>query len=70
MDTLDKLILDFIQGFSLLRGYPPTVREICRATGIRSTSTAHARIRRLKNLGHLDAEPVRARTLRVVAPCA
>lgn len=32
-------------------GIPPTVREICEATGFKSTSTVHAHLNTLENLG-------------------
>ena len=37
----EKKILDYIREELRSTGYPPTVREICAAVGIRSTSTAH-----------------------------
>ena len=35
-------------------GIPPSVREICEATGIRSTSTVHAYLKRLEDEGYID----------------
>ncbi len=35
-------------------GIVPTVREICAATGIRSTSTVHAHLKALEELGYID----------------
>ncbi|WP_423748566.1 LexA family protein, partial [Bacillus cereus] len=34
-------ILTFIQGTVIENGFPPTVREICKATGLTSSSTVH-----------------------------
>ena len=35
-------------------GIMPTVREICAATGIKSTSTVHAHLKALEELGYID----------------
>ena len=37
-------------------GIPPTVREICNATGLRSTSTVHAHLKTLEKLGYITRE--------------
>lgn len=34
-------------------GIPPTVREICQATGFKSTSTVHAHLNTLEKLGYI-----------------
>lgn len=69
IDTVDQLIVDFIQQFTAQRGYAPTVREIGVASNLRSTSTVHGRLAKLRDLGIVDYENVRARTVRVVQPC-
>ena len=38
------------------RGVPPTVREICAATGLRSTSTVHAHLKTLEKLGYISRD--------------
>lgn len=45
------------------KGYPPTVREICAAVGIKSTSTAHKDIERLELKGYLKKDPSKPRAL-------
>ncbi len=37
-------------------GLPPTVREICAAAGIKSTSTVHAYLKLLENEGYISRE--------------
>lgn len=37
-------------------GVPPTVREICAATGLRSTSTVHAHLKTLERLGYISRD--------------
>ena len=39
-------ILEYIKEEQLSKGYPPSVREICKAVGLKSTSSVHA------HLGH------------------
>ena len=34
-------------------GLPPTVREICRATGLKSTSSVHAHLKTLEREGYI-----------------
>ena len=41
---------------TLPSGVPPTVREICRATGLRSTSTVHAHLKTLEHLGYISRD--------------
>ena len=50
------------------KGYPPTVREICAAVGIKSTSTAHKDIESLVRQGFLKKDPSKPRALMVVDP--
>lgn len=47
------------------RGIPPTVREICAATGLRSTSTVHAHLKTLERLGYISREAGLNRSIRI-----
>lgn len=47
------------------RGIPPTVREICRALGMKSTSTAYRYINRLVDAGYLEKIGKQNRALRM-----
>ena len=40
-------ILEYIKAQTLQRGYPPAVREICDAVGLKSTSSVHAHLESL-----------------------
>lgn len=44
---------------------PPTVREICEATGIKSTSTVHAYLKRLEDEGYIDRRSGLNRAIRL-----
>lgn len=46
-------------------GVPPTVREICAATGLSSTSTVHGHLRALENAGYITREAGLNRSIRL-----
>lgn len=46
-------------------GVPPTVREICAATGIRSTSTVHAYLKLLEEQGYISRQSGLNRAIRL-----
>lgn len=48
-------ILDYLKE-ATTQGVPPTVREICAATGLKSTSTVHAHLRTLETLGYITRD--------------
>ena len=48
-------IYDFLKDRSQY-GIPPSVREICAATGLKSTSTVHAHLKALENLGYISRD--------------
>ncbi len=58
-------ILKFIKENIEFNGYPPTVREICNALGIKSTSTVHNDIKILGEEGYIKKDPVKRRALMV-----
>lgn len=62
----EQRILDFMKSEIKTKGYPPTVREICTALGIKSTSTVHKDIASLVNQGYLKKDPSKPRALMVV----
>ena len=49
-DTQDR-IYEFIKQTIELKGYPPSVREICDAVHLSSTSTVHGHLARLEKRG-------------------
>lgn len=64
----EKKILDYMKEEIRTKGYPPTVREICAALGIKSTSTTHKDIESLVRQGYLVKDPSKPRALMVVDP--
>jgi repressor LexA len=59
-----KQILDYIIATTRDRGYPPTVREIGDAVGLRSSSSVHFHLKALQQLGLLERDGSRTRALR------
>lgn len=66
MKEREKKILEYMKAEIREKGYPPTVREICAALGIKSTSTVHKDIANLEKEGFLKKDPARPRALLVV----
>ena len=61
-----KEIFDFIGRYLKQHGYPPTVREIGKAVGLHSSSTVHAHLSKLENLGVLKRDPSKPRAMEVM----
>ncbi len=49
------------------KGYPPSVREICEATGLHSTSTVHAHLKRLEKKGLIARDSMKPRAISLSA---
>ena len=58
-------ILRFIYNTVESKGYPPTVREICQAVSLSSTSTVHGHLARLTKKGFLKKDPTKPRAMEV-----
>lgn len=56
-------ILEYIEQAIQEQGYPPSVREICNATGLKSTSTVHGHLIRLEKKGLINRDSMKPRTL-------
>ena len=56
-------ILAFMKKTIAAKGYSPTVREICSALGIKSTSTVHSDIKVLEDKGLVKKDPAKPRTV-------
>ena len=64
----EKNILEYMQKQIIEKGYPPTVREICDALNIKSTSTAHKDLENLSQKGFIVKDPSKPRALMIVDP--
>ena len=58
-----RAILDYLHEYVDGHGYPPTVREIGEAVGLRSPSTVHAHLAQLERAGLLRRDPTKPRAL-------
>ena len=61
-----QLILDFLKSQIRKNGYPPTVREICDAVGLSSTSTVHAHLETLERKGFIRRSPAKNRSTEIL----
>ncbi len=59
-----KKVYDFLK-HQTVTGVPPTVREICQATGLHSTSTVHAHLKTLEKLGYINRGAGLNRSIRI-----
>lgn len=68
LDLSDKqiLVLEFIKEQLMAKGYPPSVREICTAVNIKSTSTVHGYLNKLETLGYIRRDPTKPRAIEVL----
>ena len=60
-----KEILEYIKGRILEKGYPPSVREICAAVNLRSTSSDHSHLETLEKNGYIRRDPTKPRTIEI-----
>lgn len=59
-------ILDFIKDSLLNKGYPPSVREICDAVRLKSTSSVHSHLETLEKNGYIRRDPAKPRTIEIL----
>ncbi len=57
-------ILDYISGSITDRGYPPTIREIGRHMGIKSTNGVNDHLKALERKGYLRRDDLKSRAMR------
>lgn len=58
-------IYEFLKKYTGDKGYPPSVREICEAVSLRSTSTVHGHLKRLEKKGLIHRDPTKPRALEI-----
>ena len=59
-------ILHYIKDTILKKGYPPTVREICEAVNLKSTSSVHAHLETLEKNGYIRKDSTKQRAIEIV----
>ena len=60
-----KKVYDYLKS-RVQEGLPPTVREICQATGLKSTSSVHAHLKTLEREGYISREAGLNRAIHIV----
>lgn len=63
LTSKQKEILEYISKTTAEKSYPPSVREICAAVGLKSPSTVHAHIKALTASGYLNKDSNKKRAL-------
>lgn len=59
-------ILSFMKSEILNKGYPPSVREICAAVNLKSTSSVHSHLSSLEEKGYIHRDPTKPRAIEIV----
>lgn len=59
-------ILNFIKSETQTKGYPPSVREICKAVELKSTSTVHGHLSKLEKKEYIRRDPAKPRAIEIL----
>ena len=66
LNKRERAILDYIEKQARVNGYPPSVREIGKAVGLKSTATVHGYLAKLEQKGYIKKESQKGRTLKLL----
>ena len=71
MDITSKQqeILEYIKATILRNGYPPSVRELCEAVHLKSTSSVHSHLDALEKKGFIKRDPSKPRAIEIIDDC-
>ena len=59
-------ILEYIKSQILNKGSPPSVRDICTAVNLKSTSSVHAHLETLEKNGYIRRDPTKPRAIEII----
>ena len=59
-------ILEYIKNQIVNKGYPPSVRDICEAVHLKSTSSVHAHLETLGKNGYIRRDPTKPRDIEII----
>ena len=59
-------ILEYIKSQILNKGYPPSVRDICTAVNLKSTSSVHAHLETLEKNGYIRRDATKPRAIEII----
>ena len=63
-----EFVLTEIKKFMAKKGYPPTVREICKLTNLSSTATVQVHLEKLQGKGYIKKDAEKNRTIELLVP--
>jgi repressor LexA len=66
LSNKQQIILNYIKKEITDNGYPPSVREICKAVGLKSTSTVHSHLNTLVKKGYIRKGDNKNRAIEVI----
>ena len=66
LSAKQQQILEYMKAEVREKGYPPSVREICEAVGLKSTSTVHGHLARLEKKGYIRRDPTKPRDIEIL----
>ena len=59
-------ILEYMKSEILNKGYPPSVRDICDAVHLKSTSSVHSHLETLEKNGYIRRDPTKPRAIEII----
>lgn len=68
LSKMQQRIYDFLASYIQSRGYPPSVREIGEAVGLKSPSTVHFHLKHLEEAGVIEKGAGKGRAITLTAP--
>ena len=68
LSTMQQRIYDYIASSIQEQGYPPSVREIGEAVGLKSPSTVHFHLKHLEEAGYIEKGAGKGRAITLKAP--
>ena len=66
ISSKQKEILEYIKSQILERGFPPSVRVICEAVHLKSTSSVHSHLETLEKNGYIRRDPTKPRAIEIL----
>ncbi len=59
-------ILLYIKSEVQRKGYPPSVRELCKGVDLKSTSTVHGHLEKIEAKGYIRKDPTKPRAIEIL----
>ena len=66
LNDKQQKVYEFLKTYLGKKGFPPTVREICKAVNIKSTSSVHAILSKLEELRFIQKDPTHPRAIKLI----